>query len=149
MFILNSNDCYPVLAYHCRPGNDHVKYYSRADVCEAESSAVSSILRVLIRFCLQLENSGSILSATAQKAQTSVQMKRVEVQIHCFVTTLKMIVVHLMPSVNSCLMSFFSNSSVNTPLFEEHPPQVILQLLCQRLEDKGKMLAKLNATRPK
>ena len=127
-----------------------MKYYSRADVCEAEAAAVSSILRVLIRFCLQLETAGSILSAAAgaaaAAAQTSAQIKRIESQIHCFVTTLKMLVIHLMPSVNSCLVTYFSNSSVNTPVFEEHPPQVILQLLCQRLEEKGKSLAKLTTT---
>ena len=122
-----------------------MKHYSRADVCEAEAAAVSSILRVLIRFCLQLETAGSILSAAAA-AQTSAQIKRIESQIHCFVTTLKMLVIHLMPSVNSCLVTYFSNSSVNTPVFEEHPPQVILQLLCQRLEEKGKSLAKLTST---
>ena len=124
-----------------------MKHYSRADVCEAEAAAVSSILRVLIRFCLQLETAGSILSAAAgAAAQTSAQIKRIESQIHCFVTTLKMLVIHLMPSVNSCLVTYFSNSSVNTPVFEEHPPQVILQLLCQRLEEKGKSLAKLTTT---
>lgn len=122
-----------------------MKHYLRVDVCEAESTAVSSILRVLIRFCLELEISGSALEAAALQAQNSsaAQIKRIEIQIQCFVTTLKMLVLHLMPSLNTCLMAFFSNSSINSPVFEEHPPQAILQLLCQRLEDKGKALTKL------
>ena len=121
-----------------------VSSYSKLDISETESTAIASMLRVVIRFCIELESAGNeLIDNVAIVPQTQIQIKRIETQINCYVNTLKAVVVHLIPSIHNSLCIYFSNCTSSSPIFENLSPQLILQMLCQRLEEKGKGLTKL------
>jgi hypothetical protein len=88
--------------------------YSRADICEVEPVAITCILRLLVRFVIELEN---IKITTLSKPQQL-----------CYLKTIKQVEAKMLPSVDDIMSaSFFVQDLV------PHAPATVIKTLVQRL----------------
>lgn len=90
--------------------------YTRSDLCEVEPTAVACIMRILLRYVVEIES-------LETKGLTAIQL-------NCFIATLEAIVNHLIPSLQRVTTECFY---CEYGALQNHSPAQIFKILIPRL----------------
>eukprot|EP01038_Epipyxis_sp_PR26KG_P012943 gene12943-17352_t len=94
--------------------------YSRADICEVEPTATACLLRMLLRYVSEIEE-------TDTKGFTRKQLD-------CFLQTLKAITTHLIPTLQMTIETCFFHEGLNLISTQNATSQNLFKSLIQRIQ---------------